>query len=472
MAVHAHDVSHELRDRRGRWARSGALRRMAQEVIDSQSLSSVFTKVQAIEPDKGRNIGGHWVDRPASEGHRYRVKLKTTDKGKRDVKIYDTPGEAAAAIHQESHLGSPPSPPREPFRPPGVPRENPPREPFRPAKAPFTGKWNIENEFVKGTPENIFNQLQDLGINTIPAKKMIVAAHLHGTSEVEEGLFVQYDRSTDRYKVHTIARPQTEQEKQARAEEEAFRRSATTGGVHHPKSLVVKVQVPAEDKKRMRQQVLKATTKQAEITPDLVDRTDITITRTPHGASGKSSTLASHTGIGNTLHIKPEVLISDNAQAVLEHNRGGWWVPTDHEHDLSMNVLTHEFGHGVHGELNRLGVIKANRNNATIYDEEERNFWNGFADSLNEGMPYEVRKPKTGFKDASGRPGINVIHWHSQNRAAIEKVIGRYAGHNMNEMIAELWTEYRLSGNPRPPAKFFGDYVKEHLDLHNYLLNN
>jgi hypothetical protein len=235
--------------------------------------------------------------------------------------------------------------------------------------------------------------------------------------------------------------------------------------VVHPNSLVVKSSMGVENNKRMRQKVLKATTKQAEVTPDLVAKTDITITKTPHGRR-KTGTLASHSGVGNTLHIKPEVLIGDNTQDVLERNRGSWWVPTDPEHDLSMNVMTHEFGHGVHGDLSRRGILAASRHHATTTGKPEQEFWSGLAGTINRGLyTNAVTDPnKYTTKDVYGRDAMDVGAWFSDNRAAIKKKIGTYAGTNMNEMLAELWTEYRLSSNPRPPAKYYGDYVMRRMN--------
>jgi hypothetical protein len=103
MARHPHDVSHELRNpHTGEWIRGGAvIDRMAREVAGGHERA--HAKISAIQPGQGKNIGGHWVDRPATEGHRYRVKLKTTNKGKRDVKTYDSPEDAARAVHAGSH---------------------------------------------------------------------------------------------------------------------------------------------------------------------------------------------------------------------------------------------------------------------------------------------------------------------------------------------------------------------------------
>jgi len=105
MAMASHDVSHELREpHSGKWTKGGqALSRMAHEAVTA--------KVKGIEPGGGKNIKGHWVDRPASEGGRYRVKLKTGDKGKRDTKVYASAEEAARAVHSDSHSASAPAAP-------------------------------------------------------------------------------------------------------------------------------------------------------------------------------------------------------------------------------------------------------------------------------------------------------------------------------------------------------------------------
>ena len=101
----SHDVSHELREpHSGKWTKGGqALSRMAHE--------AVAAKVKGIEPGGGKNIKGHWVDRPASEGGKYRVKLKTGDKGKRDTRVYASAEEAAKAVHSDSHSASAPAAP-------------------------------------------------------------------------------------------------------------------------------------------------------------------------------------------------------------------------------------------------------------------------------------------------------------------------------------------------------------------------
>ena len=71
--------------------------------------------------------------------------------------------------------------------------------------------------------------------------------------------------------------------------------------------------------------------------------------------------------------------------------------------------------------------------------------------------------PKT-ETDSYGRTSMNVGAWISQNKAAIKRHVSTYGGTNQNEMMAELWTEYRLSSSPRAPAKYFGDYVTKRME--------
>jgi hypothetical protein len=451
MAGLAHDVSRELRDPHGRWTKGGAaLRRIAKEAADAQTPEGTLAKVRTVEPGKGKQINGHWVDRPAEEGHKYRVKLKKPGERGRDTKVYVTPEEAAHALHTGSHNGAAPPAPRPPSARPG-------------GDAPFTGKWNTANEDIKGTPEHTFNRLTDNGVNSIPAKKMIVQAYQHGTSEVVEGLFAQHDKETGKYSVHVfvpMGKPEPVPPTRKELESE-FRGTVGPGAIHHPKSLDVKVTASAADKKLMRQKIIKASSRQGKITPDLVANTAVTVTKTPHG-SRKQGTLASHTGVGNTLHVKPEVLIGNNAQAVLDYNRGSWWVPTDKEHDLADNVLTHEYGHGLHAHLYQKGILQASRTNASITGKPEQDFWRGFAAAINREEPFSVHPPKT-ETDAYGRQSMNVVHWVSQNKSGISRNVSKYGSSNMNEMLAELWTEYQLSSTPRAPAKYFGDYVTKRL---------
>jgi len=333
--------------------------------------------------------------------------------------------------------------------------------------------YNTRNETVPGSREYVYTRAMENGYSSRESAAMITQAMVEGKSDVNNGMYVLYDRPTGtlRLKVYVPpggpkftkeqARDIVREREKEREQQELFRKLTAGTGVAHPKDLSVQARLSQENAKKARQKVLAATTKQAEITPDLVSRTEIVVTNTPHGK--RSRALASHTGQLNTLHVKPETLIGDNAQAVLDHGQSsGWWSKTDKEHDLAMNVMTHEFGHGVHGEVNRLGFISANRHSPFTTNPEEQEFWRGFARVMG------VEEPQALQWDYGGPEKMNVASWHSLPRVnqAIQKQVGRYASKNMNEMFAELWTEYRLSSNPRPPAKYFGDWISERLRMH------
>lgn len=248
-----------------------------------------------------------------------------------------------------------------------------------------------------------------------------------------------------------------------------FRRGIQSGQKHeviHPQILTIAAGAGRNDPakaKKMRQQVLKVTTIQGQYTPDLVGKTQVTVTNTPHGRSA-SGTLASHTGGKNTLHVKPEVLIGNNAQAVLDDVRSQkWWVPTGKQHDLATNVMTHEFGHGVHGELQKRGIIKTDKTKLRAVDnKQEFDFWKGLAGAVNKAEPHSVQEPKI-IQDNTGTSTMSIADWMFTNDAAIKRNVSVYGGTNQNEMFAELWTEYVLSDSPRPPAKYFGDFVMKAL---------
>jgi len=58
---------------------------------------------------------------------------------------------------------------------------------------------------------------------------------------------------------------------------------------------------------------------------------------------------------------------------------------------------------------------------------------------------------------------MDIGSWFARNKRIIKTKVSEYGSSNLNEMMAELWTEYRLNSTPRAPAKYFGDYVLSHL---------
>jgi hypothetical protein len=513
----AHDVSQELRGYHGRWSRTGVLKRLADEAAKGRqtdearqaaTLEDVHKRVQEaanLPEGKGKGVAGILVANMGDKGIKVRLPGAT--------KHYKDPREAAVAVYRKEHHdeGHSPIPLPGTRTAPGSPRPEPPtfgsirgdisnihqgetveigghkvtsigggrydvsiggdkkryHSALEVAHAIQTGKHSgraYTPASERLTSSEISNQLYRLSLGS--GEGVINGVHVKANPEGNyditiEGKAMRYHSVTDA----TLAIYNKDHHRfgtvvPGSAEEKALRNLAApkAGEVAHPKSLAVTTRATAEDKKRMRQQVLKATTMQAQVTPDLVAKTDVTVTKAPHGKRG-TSTLASHSGQGNTLHVKPEVLTGNNAQAVLDHQKKvGWWVPTDNQHDLSMNVMTHEFGHGLHGELNKRGILMANRINPSAFGKPEQEFWQGFAKvaGLTEPAIQE---------DQYGRRHINVPNWlgSAQNYDKIVSAVSKYGARNMNEMIAEMWTEYQLSSAPRPAAKYFGDYVTRRL---------
>lgn len=103
MASLAHDVSRELRDpHSGKWSKGGSvLDRMAHEAAGGHERT--LAQVHGIKPGGGKQVNGHWVDRPSSEGGKFRVKLKKPGERGRDTRTYSSPEDAARALHTGSH---------------------------------------------------------------------------------------------------------------------------------------------------------------------------------------------------------------------------------------------------------------------------------------------------------------------------------------------------------------------------------
>lgn len=103
MAIH--DVSHELRGEHGKWAKSGSvLHRMAGEAESAAKgkggHEEILAQVQKVGRGTGRRVGGHRIDRTQKD--KYRVGLFKPGGG-RDTHVYDTPHDAAKAIHEGRH---------------------------------------------------------------------------------------------------------------------------------------------------------------------------------------------------------------------------------------------------------------------------------------------------------------------------------------------------------------------------------
>jgi hypothetical protein len=227
--------------------------------------------------------------------------------------------------------------------------------------------------------------------------------------------------------------------------------------VHQPADVRFGVKLTEADRKRSRQAIYHASTIQAESTPDIVGKTTFTVLKNPsYRGGGSSNTLAAHSGRLHEVTIKPEVMTGSNAQRILENGqKTNHWIPADKEHDLATNVMIHEYGHGVHAEMVDRDLMQSLRGGKDTIKTSEQEFWNAFAKTIGASMP-PMGKDR-------GRPAMKVNFWFGQNRDKIAKAVSRYGASSLNEMLAELWAEYKLSSNPRPPAKLYGDFAMSKL---------
>jgi hypothetical protein len=86
-------------------------------------------------------------------------------------------------------------------------------------------------------------------------------------------------------------------------------------------------------------------------------------------------------------------------------------------------------------------------------------FWSKLSTSMGISPPHKMVDKYI----PAGEPGhefMNITDWFRQNNRAIKGAVSTYGGTNVNEMMAELWTEGMLSSKPRPAAKFLVNFVK------------
>ena len=120
----------------------------------------------------------------------------------------------------------------------------------------------------------------------------------------------------------------------------------------------------------------------------------------------------------------------------------GWWTPSDPQYNLADTTVAHEMGHVV---VDRIPQQALNDS------------WAGLAKVLG------VKPPDT-FKDPiSGRQTPDPGSWVIEHEDTIKRQVSAYAVTDPLELEAELWKEYTMSSHPRPPAKWWGDYIMSHL---------
>lgn len=476
----AHDVSRELRGEHGKWTKGGALlHRMSEEATAGKAQKGELQADHRVKYKTGSLGTVHHID---EKGTPHVV----WDRGR--GKPVATPAQHLTRIGGEKERIGAPSPPRAPAK----------IEYDRAASVGMLGRltkayggdtygWqhDVEAGRVKRVtvPVEQIRALQPSFPDTVQAYKdkldrgekigvpvaVLDGGHYYLLDGNHKGE-ARVARGAKTLELDVVTPGKREETIRALAREPEVKTPPQLTQIAHPKSLKIagSANRGTEDNKKMRREVLRASTIQAQHTPEMVGKTDVTITKAPHGERN-TSTLASHTGRGNTLHVKPEVLIGSNAEAVRKANVGGWWVKTDAHHNLSDNVLIHEYGHGVHGLLISKGIVKSNNNQQFTDFPAEHELWNGFADALGVARP-EIKEKMVTISKPSGkgyetRPmnRMDVGNWLYDNKPIISKQVSKYGSTNQNEMMAELWTEYKLSAKPRAPAKFFGDWVTSQL---------
>jgi hypothetical protein len=117
----------------------------------------------------------------------------------------------------------------------------------------------------------------------------------------------------------------------------------------------------------------------------------------------------------------------------------GFWVPSDPQYSLADTTVAHEEGH-----------VLADRVSLDA-----------------PGALYSVKLLKP-LSKAMGVPTPvsdvdDIQDWIKNNKPAISKSVSEYGATNYGELQAELWSEYTMNANPRPPAKVYGDYVTAQL---------
>jgi hypothetical protein len=197
----------------------------------------------------------------------------------------------------------------------------------------------------------------------------------------------------------------------------------------------------------------KATGNQARYVPNLVARTKMQITGSVGDVKTRSggNTLGLHYYDQKLIQLSPKVMAAVNGdakKAVDYDNDSGWWSGADSHFSLADQVTAHEFGHGVAYMVSK-----------ELPPDKQQKLWLDVANGIGVAPPVIGRR----YMDSSGKYTDPLSEWANRNKAAITKSVSKYGSTDSAELQAELWSEYTLKANPRPPAKAFGDFVMRNL---------
>jgi hypothetical protein len=246
-----------------------------------------------------------------------------------------------------------------------------------------------------------------------------------------------------------------------------------------------------ENDKAVRLGIRQATDRQRAYVPEIVNGMSVDVvakgnkaiksafanwtTNTYQAPPGRNLDIQGH------MNIRPDMILANNAREILNTQLdSNWWVPVDRSPDVTLAdaVIAHEIGHGVHGWLHVNHLLHVSWDTRTT-EPDQMEFWNGFADAAGIKRP-EVRGPSArSLEWAQGAYGrayadrpevirasqdyMDIDQWFSSHRAALKRNISTYGTKkNIREMLAELWCEYTLAPQPRPLAKYYGDWVMSH----------
>jgi hypothetical protein len=180
---------------------------------------------------------------------------------------------------------------------------------------------------------------------------------------------------------------------------------------------------------------------QGKFVPAIADKVHIALADMDDDINGqtlsKTEVLidAADTQMYGSYALKWDHLAPQEIQA--RDQKSGWWVPSDPQYTLADTTVAHEMGH----------VIAD-----TVGHKFSRELWDKLADAA--GL-----LPPAGARGKATVTPSNLADWAMRNHYALEKNVSGYGMSNIGEIMAEMWSEYTMSSNPRPMAKAYGEWV-------------